>query len=114
MQVMRVMRAAMTHVYYQPIAVTLADGRPATLRWRGITYRVVECNAPWHLMDRWWEQSAGAVAAVEAVGQPSGHRSGRSDRTYYRLRCVSGQEDLYCDIYFEAVSGVWVLERVYD
>ena len=49
-------------------------------------------------------------------------QKGRSDRTYYRLRCVSLSAsthedltcDLYCDIYFEAVSGVWILERVYD
>jgi hypothetical protein len=108
----------MTHVYYQPIAVALADGRPATLHWRGITYRVVECNAPWRLMDRWWEQSAGtsvaerAQGAERAAGQPTSR--GRSDRTYYRLRCVSAQEDLCCDIYFEAVGGVWILERVYD
>ena len=43
----------MTHVYYHPITVTLAhDGRPATLYWRGRTYRVLELNEPWRLMDR--------------------------------------------------------------
>lgn len=97
----------MTHVYYQPITVTLADGKPATLHWRGITYRVLELNEPWHLMDRWWE----------APGTP-GADNGRSDRTYYRLRCMSlsasTNEDLTCDIYYEAVGGVWILERVYD
>lgn len=97
----------MTHVYYQPITVTLADGKPATLHWRGITYRVLELNEPWRLMDRWWE----------APGTP-GADTGRSDRTYYRLRCMSlsasTNEDLTCDIYFEAVGGVWILERVYD
>jgi hypothetical protein len=45
----------MTHVYYHPIAVTLVGGKPTTMRWRGITYRVLEVNEPWHLMDRWWE-----------------------------------------------------------
>jgi len=93
----------MTHVYYQPITVTLADGKPATLHWRGLAYHVLELNEPWRLMDRWWE----------APGTP-GADNGRSDRTYYRLRCVSAQEDLTCDIYYEAVGGVWILERVYD
>ncbi len=93
----------MTHVYYQPITVTLADGKPATLHWRGLTYRVLDLNEPWSLMDRWWEPA----------GNP-GADNGRSDRTYYRLRCTSTHEDLTCDIYFEAVGGVWILERVYD
>ena len=42
----------MTHVYYQPIRVTLADGKPVTIHCRGITYRVLELNGPWRLMDR--------------------------------------------------------------
>jgi uncharacterized protein DUF6504 len=97
----------MTHVYYQPIKVTLADGKPASIHWRGLTYRVLEVNEPWRLMDRWWEPA----------GTP-GAGTGRSDRTYFRLRCASSHEDLtcdlYCDIYFEAVGEVWILERVYD
>ena len=110
----------MTHVYYQPITVTLAhDGRPATLHWRGRMYRVLEINEPWRLMDRWWQPADPAAPGAKHIG----HR-GRSNRTYYRLRCVSSpstdgatsatQEDLTCDIYFEAVGGVWILERVYD
>ena len=93
----------MTHVYYQPIGVTLANGKPATIHWRGLTYRVLEVNEPWRLVDRWWEPA----------GTP-GDGTGRSDRTYYRLHCASAHEDLTCDIYFEAVCEVWILERVYD
>lgn len=111
----------MTHVYYHPIAVTLANGKPATIHWRGITYRVLEINEPWHLMDRWWEQAGKPsmpVAPSKGMGGTgyNGHNgySGRSDRTYYRLRCVSAHEDLTCDIYFEAIGGAWILERVYD
>ena len=104
----------MTHVYYHPIKVTLTDGKPATIHWRGLTYHVLEVNEPWRLADRWWEPA----------GNPStpGAGNGHSDRTYYRLRCVSlsatAHDDLtcdhYCDIYFEAVGEVWILERVYD
>jgi hypothetical protein len=106
----------MTHVYYHPIRVTLANGKPATIHWRGLTYRVLEVNEPWRLMDRWWEPTDPAGKPV-IPGDSTGHK-GRSDRTYYRLRCVSlsasAPEDFYCDIYFEAVGGVWILERVYD
>ena len=103
----------MTHVYYHPITVTLAhDGRPATLHWRGLTYRVLELNEPWRLMDRWWQPADPAVAGARHT-KHTGHQ-GRSDRTYYRLHGASAHEDLTCDIYFEAVGGVWVLERVYD
>ena len=102
----------MTHVYYHPIAVTLADGKPATIHWRGITYHVLEINEPWHLMDRWWESPR-----VPRASGDNAH-TGRSNRTYYRLRCVSTgasvHEDLTCDIYFEAVGALWILERVYD
>ena len=31
--------------------------------------------------------------------------------TYYRLDC-SG--DLQCDVYFDAATGVWILDRVHD
>ncbi|HEY1387345.1 MAG TPA: DUF6504 family protein [Ktedonobacterales bacterium] len=93
----------MTHVYYHPIKVSLANGKPTTIHWRGLTYRVLELNEPWCLMDRWWEPA----------GTP-GTGNGRSDRTYYRLRCVSTHEDLTCDIFFEAVGDVWILERIYD
>jgi hypothetical protein len=99
-----------THAYHHPIQVThAADGKPATLRWRGITYRVLHVNEPWHLMDREWEPPE----PPSASGAP-GSGAGRSDRTYYHLRCVSTHEDLTCEIYFEAVGAVWILERVYD
>lgn len=108
----------MTHVYYHPIRVTLADGKPATIHWRGGAYRVLEVNEPWRLMDRWWEQPS----VSSAGGKDHKDHKGRSERTYYRLRCVplsaSTREDLtcdlYCDIYYEALGGVWILERVYD
>lgn len=108
----------MTHVYYQPIAVTLASGKPARIQWRGITYRVLEVNEPWHLMDRWWEQggTSGTPGTSDSgtSGQGRQGRSARSDRTYYRVRCVSTHEDLTCEIYFDAVGCFWILERVYD
>jgi hypothetical protein len=96
----------MTHAYRHLIQVTLIGDKPTTLCWRGVTYQVLHVNEPWHLMDREWEP-LGAPGA-------SGDGAGRSDRTYYRLRCASTHEDLTCEIYFEAADGRWILERVYD
>src|SRR5262245_29726362 len=97
----------MTHAYYDQIQVTLAaDGRPTTICWRGITYRVSHLNKPWHLMDREWEPPKASGA--------SGGSTGPSDRTYYRVSCGSAHVELVCEIYFEAVGGGWILERVYD
>lgn len=101
----------MTHIYNQLITVTVAHGLPATIRWRDVTYRVAQINEPWHLMDRWWRQPGAPLSGAQTQSGPPS----RSDRTYYRVQCVStAGEDLSCDIYYEAASRVWVLERVYD
>jgi hypothetical protein len=100
----------LTRIYNDLIAVTVADGLPTTIRWRDGVYRVAQINEPWRLMDRWWQSGATGAQSSEQDSAQS-----RSDRTYYRVQCVSAAgEDLTCDIYFEAVSGVWMLERVYD
>lgn len=96
----------MTHLYLQPIAVTLTGGKPATIRWHDVIYQVAQVNEPWHLPDRKWQSDATGARS-------SGCNWG--DRTYYRVQCVSATgEDLICDIYFESVSRGWVLERIYD
>src|SRR5689334_19463897 len=81
---------SMTHVYYHSIEVTLAEAKPGSIRWRGITYRVLELNDPWHLMDRWWEPpDMTNDPGTPAKGAGSTAGKGRSDRIYYRLHCVS-------------------------
>jgi hypothetical protein len=95
-----------THQYRHHILVAVApNGEPASLVWHNMTYRVAEVLARWHLRDRWWEaQSAGADEAPLARGTAS-------DRHYYRLRCA---EDFICEVYWDAASGIWVLDRVLD
>ncbi len=90
----------MAHRYGHQIDVTLAAGTPGSFQWRGDGYRVAEVLATWHLRDRWWEQSAGDAPAV-----------GASDRTYYRVRCAGEQ---IFDLYYDAVSERWVLDRAHD
>lgn len=76
-----------------------AAGHPAQFVWRDATYVVQEVLVGWHLRDRWWENMR------------DGCGSGASDRHYYRLRCTDG---LLCEVYYDAASDYWVLDRVHD
>jgi hypothetical protein len=88
----------MTRRYGQPIQAQVANSRIYSFEWRGIRYRVYRVLATWHLRDRWW-------AAFGKEAEKS------SNRTYYRLDC-SG--DLQCEVYFDASTNVWILDRIYD
>jgi hypothetical protein len=86
-----------TRRYGQPIQAQVYHGRPLGFIWRGTCYQVHAILATWHLQDRWWADG--------------GEDGAESDRTYYRLDC-SG--DLQCDVYFDAATGVWILDRIHD
>lgn len=80
---------------------------PQRFVWRGVTYHVAEILAAWHLRDRWWQaKPSGPTAPGEQRAS-----SASSDRYYYRVRCADG---LLCDLYYDAISGAWVLDRVHD
>jgi hypothetical protein len=80
-----------TRRYGYPIQVQAYLGRPLRFTWRGTHYRVnIVLDT-----DRWWV----------------GEEWGSSDRTYYRLDCSGG---LQCEVYLDAVTGIWILDRVYD
>lgn len=78
------------------------QGTPLCFTWRGVSYRVREIWATWHLRDRWW-----------AVGGTGGEASTlpASDRLYYRVLCDKG---MLCDLYHDAANDTWVLDRVHD
>lgn len=85
-----------------------SDGQPTAFTWRGVKYRVLECNEPWHLMDRWWV----SPAETDANGG-----KGLSDRRYYRVRAkaTGAHSDLFADLYHDRAQGsLWVLEIVHD
>ena len=65
--------------------------------WRGTCYQV--------------HTSPGYVASAGSLVGRWGRGGSESDRTYYRLDC-SG--DLQCDVYFDAATGIWILDRVHD
>ena len=84
------------------------DHPPQAFGWQRTVYRVVEVMATWHLRDRWW-QTDGSAALAEPASELGTLRA--SDRRYYRVRCVPA---LLCEIYHDAVTGAWVLDRVCD
>ena len=90
----------MTHRYGQPVPVSLAADLPIAFQWRGVRYVVLEVLATWRLRDRWWEQASPLAAVL-----------GASDRTYFRVHCV--REQIF-DLYYDAATALWVLDRVYD
>ena len=41
--------------YHEPIQVTLSDGKPAAIRWRNRTYRIVSILDYWIAQNKWWD-----------------------------------------------------------
>jgi hypothetical protein len=41
---------------------------------------------------------------------------GATDRIYYRIRCQEdgASYDMLCEIYFDQIQNVWVMERLID
>jgi hypothetical protein len=99
----------MSRVINLPIAVeTSPDGQPVAFTWRKVRYRVLACNEPWVLQDRWW------VTPSEADRNGG---KGYSDRLYFRVRARSSgsRYDLWVDLYHDRASrGLWILEKVLD
>lgn len=97
----------MAHRYGQLITVVeqVTAGQPPqpprAFAWRGAVYRVVDVLRIWHLRDRWWQTDGSAALGM----------AGASDRTYYQVRCAPS---LLCEIYHDAATGAWVLDRVCD
>lgn len=89
----------MARRYGHTLQMRQQRGIPHEFVWRGVTYRVREILATWHLRDHWW------VGRDEAEAAPA------SDRHYYRLTCTAG---LQCDVYYDAARALWVLDRVHD
>lgn len=120
----------MAHRYHDAILIRRAPkvagdaadiaSAPAAFAWRGVWYQVDETLATWRLRDRWWTAPSADVADVADVADLSG-RGGRggdallpTERTYYRVRCVDPEGEQIFDIYYDAASGLWVLDRAHD
>lgn len=93
----------MSRLYGDLVLVAQNGDQPRCFMWRGLTYRVREVLATWHLQDRWWERTGSGSSTPAAALE--------TDRHYFRLDCAP---DLQCELYYDAASDRWVLERVYD
>ncbi len=79
--------------YDEEIAVEVATtgGIPASFKWRGRTYQVVDVIGRWRIEGRWWDD-------------------GR-DREYWRVEARGGA---VWDLYLDRTTNVWTLERLWD
>ena len=104
---------------------------PASFAWRGVWYRVDAILATWRLRDRWWAGGNGApeadvtdVADVADDVGAGGMRVPRTnvqadvlaptERVYYRVLCRDPGGVQVFDLYEDAASGRWMLDRAHD
>jgi hypothetical protein len=99
----------MAHRYGYPVKVRRrADGSPASFRWKGSEWPVSEVFETWHLMDRWWVRPVNPATATYSL------EHGEQDRTYYRVCCRGPAGEQVFDLYYDAVSNLWVLDVAHD
>lgn len=95
-------------------------GAPAAFIWRDVWYQVDETLATWRLRDRWWATPiADAADAADgagggAWGSPAADALAPTERIYYRVRCVDPEGEQIFDLYYDAATGQWVLDRAHD
>jgi hypothetical protein len=107
----------MAHRYRDVILVRIAGqadaapAPPAAFKWREIWYQVDAVLATWRLRDRWW-----AAPAADVVGRSDSAADALAptERVYYRVRCVDPEGEQVFDLYHDAASGLWRLDRVHD
>ncbi len=119
----------MAHRYGKPIQTRhttgereddIADtrGAPAAFCWRGVWYQVDETLSAWRLRDRWWAAPAADVADVAGLAgdtaRPFADALLPTERSYYRVLCRGPEGEQVFDLYYDAASGQWVLDRIHD
>ena len=114
----------MGHRYGKPIearqtpGATPGDmpGAPAAFCWRGVWYQVDEVLSVWRLRDRWWAAPSADVAdgADGGAGRPLADVLLPTERAYYRVLCRGAAGEQVFDLYYDAATGQWMLDRVQD
>jgi hypothetical protein len=117
----------MGHRYGRPIearqtpGATPGDmpGAPAAFSWRGVWYQVDEVLSVWRLRDRWWAAPSADVADVAdggagSAGRPLADALLPTERAYYRVLCRGTEGEQVFDLYYDAATGQWMLDRVQD
>ena len=110
----------MAHRYGQAILVRRASGlagAPGAFHWRGVWYQVDAVLDSWRLRDRWWAAPLADVADVthaDAMSMPPADVVRPTERTYYRVLCRDREGEQVFDLYCDAASGQWILDRAHD
>jgi hypothetical protein len=107
-------------------------GAPIAFHWRGVWYQVDAVLGAWRLRDRWWAGPAADVAedAHSATSDPAGAAPATwpatlrgmppadtlppTERVYFRVLCRDPEGEQVFDLYFDAASSQWMLDRVHD
>lgn len=89
-------------------------GAPAAFNWCGVWYQVDETLTTWRLRDRWWAAPLADVANSAHSGMPPTDALPPTERVYYRVLCRDPDGIQVFDLYFDAASGQWMLDRVHD
>jgi protein ImuB len=82
-----------------PAHVTLQDGRPVQITFRGQTWKVVQASGPWRSSGEWWEENPW-----------------KEDAWDLELRSVGGKSPasaVYCTV-FDALQQKWFVRGSYD
>lgn len=87
------------------------DGAPVSFKWRDMWYQVDAVLATWRLRDRWW---AAPIADVATGTDVAADALPPTERVYYRVRCVDPRGEQIFDLYYDAASGRWLIDRAHD
>lgn len=82
-----------------PANVTLQDGRPVQVTFRGQTWKVVQASGPWRSSGEWWEENPWKEDAWDLELSP--------------LRDKSPASVVYCTV-FDALEQKWFVRGSYD
>lgn len=110
----------MGHRYGKPIEArhtpsVTSQGAPAAFNWRGVWYQVDEVLSAWRLRDRWWAAPSADVADVAGnAGRPLADALLPTERAYYRVLCRGPEGEQVFDLYYDAASDQWMLDRIQD
>ena len=82
-----------------PANVTLQDGRPVQITFRGQTWKVVQASGPWRSSGEWWEENPWKEDAWDLELHSAGGKSPAAA--------------LYCTV-FDALQQKWFVRGSYD
>lgn len=93
----------MSKTYGEPIQVTAQAGQPLKFTWRGRLYTVLAVLEHWVVSREWWQRNDPAADVPP-------------EREFWRVEAAPGRDvqPAVYEVRRDAVSGDWLLVRVWD